>query len=50
MNAALKLAIILGIYNMGLKRVRAITSKKNYSAAQVLEKLNFVIASDLHGD
>ena len=49
-NATLKSAITFGKYNMGLKRMRAITPKKNNNAPQLFDRLNFITVSNLQDD
>ena len=46
MFPALKLAIDFGLNKMKLKRIKAITNKKNIKAIKLLEKLNFKNTTD----
>ncbi len=44
------LAIDFGINNIGLKRIRAITTKQNERAIKLLERLNFLKVAELEDD
>lgn len=50
MTNALQLAIDFGLKNMALKRIWAVTSKQNYRAIKLLERLNFIKLADLPDD
>ncbi|MFZ4544706.1 MAG: GNAT family N-acetyltransferase [Saprospiraceae bacterium] len=50
MTAALLLAIEFGLNDIRLQRIRAITTRQNSKAIQLLEKLNFVKVADLEDD
>jgi [ribosomal protein S5]-alanine N-acetyltransferase len=47
MTLALLLAIDFGHYNIGLKRIWALTTKQNERAIKLIEKLNFIKIADL---
>ena len=47
MTFAMLLAIEFGLNNIGLKRIWAITTKKNEKAIKLIEKLNFIKIADL---
>lgn len=47
MTLAMQLAIDFGINTIGLKRVWAITTKENYKAIKLLERLNFIKITNL---
>lgn len=47
MTFAMLLAIKFGLNNIGLKRIWAITTKKNEKAIKLIEKLNFIKIADL---
>ena len=48
MTSAMLLAIDFGLNNIGLKRIRAITSQQNSAAIRLLERLNFIKIAGLH--
>lgn len=50
MTAAMQLAIDFGLNTISLKRVRAITTKQNEKAIQLLNRLNFTKIADLEYD
>lgn len=50
MTSAIQLAIDFGLNNIGLKRIWAITSKENFNAIKLLERLNFIKVADLEDD
>lgn len=50
MTIAMKLAIEFGFNEIGLTKITAITSKQNYDALKLLERLNFMKAADLPDD
>lgn len=50
MTTAMKLAIGFGLYNIGLTKIIAITTRQNTSARNLLERLNFIKTADLHED
>ena len=50
MTLAMQLAIDFGINTIGLKRVWAITTKENYRAIKLLNRLNFIKVADLSND
>ncbi|RTY89135.1 GNAT family N-acetyltransferase [Flavobacterium sp. GT3R68] len=50
MTAAMQLAIDFGLNNMGLKQIRAVTTKQNTNAIKLLERLHFIKISDLSYD
>jgi ribosomal-protein-alanine N-acetyltransferase len=47
MTSAMSLAIDFGINHIGLKRIRAITTKQNEKAIKLLERLHFIKVADL---
>ena len=47
MTFAMLLAIEFGLYNIGLKRIWATTTKQNEKAIKLIEKLNFIKIADL---
>lgn len=50
MTIAMKLAIEFGFNEIGLTKIIAITSKQNYDALKLLERLNFMKTADLPDD
>ena len=50
MTIAMQLAIDFGLNDIGLKRIWAITSKENFNAIKLLERLNFIKVADLEDD
>ena len=50
MTNAMQLAIDFGLKNMELKRIWAITSKQNFQAIKLLERLKFIKLTDLPDD
>lgn len=50
MSQAMQLAINFGLKTIGLMRVKAITTKQNGKAIQLLERLNFIKIADLQDD
>jgi [ribosomal protein S5]-alanine N-acetyltransferase len=50
MTASMRLAIDFGINTIGLKRIRAITSRQNGKAIKLLGRLHFEKVADLEGD
>jgi ribosomal-protein-alanine N-acetyltransferase len=50
MSHAMQLAINFGLNTIGLKRVKAITTKQNDKAVKLLDRLNFIKIADLQDD
>ena len=50
MTKAMKLATEFGLFNMGLSKIIAITSKQNLRSIKLLERLNFIKIADLQED
>ncbi len=50
MTNAMQLVIDFGLKNMELKQICAITSKHNYQAIKLLERLSFIKLTDLSND
>lgn len=50
MTNAMQLVIDFGLKNMELKQIWAITSKQNYQAIKLLERLSFIKLTDLPND
>ena len=50
MTHAMQLAINFGLNTIGLKRIKAITTKQNDKAVKLLERLNFIKIADLQDD
>lgn len=49
MSCAMLLAIDFGLKQIGLKRIRAVTSLHNLDAVKLLERIDFVKTADLDG-
>lgn len=50
MTSAMQLAIDFGLNDIGLKRIWAITTKENFKAIKLLERLQFIKVADLEDD
>ena len=50
MTKAMELAIDFGLNEIGLKRIWAITTKENFKAIKLLERLQFIKIADLEDD
>jgi ribosomal-protein-alanine N-acetyltransferase len=50
MSLAMQLAIKFGLNTIGLKRIKAITTKQNDKAVKLLDRLNFIKIKDLLDD
>lgn len=50
MSLAMQLAIDFGLNSIGLKHIKAITTKQNDKAIKLLQRLNFIKIADLQDD
>jgi len=50
MTDAMQLTIDFGLNNIGLKRIRAITTKENHNAIKLLHRLHFIKVADLENN